>query len=270
MKLTSRSIFRRPLLGLLAGVAIIFLAWPSWSAKADNVVQTFSSSTTLKAGQVVSLGDKASTVEVTPGDNSSIMYGVVIDSTQAPLTLVGQGQPVYVASNGDYQVMLDTENGPIKTGDYISMSSTAGVGAKASIDQSTVLGRAEANFDGSKNVIGHDGRYAVGKVLMGIAVSRNPQFKNTLTVPSPLQKIGNSIAGREVSPFKIYVAVIIFVTATALAIILLVVGIRSAMVAIGRNPLSRHTILRGLFQIISTSLIIFIGSLVGVYLILKL
>jgi hypothetical protein len=46
--------------------------------------------------------------------------------------------------------------------------------------------------------------------------------------------------------------------------------VRSSMIALGRNPLSRKSILRGMFQVIITSIIIFICGLFGVYLLLKL
>jgi len=47
-------------------------------------------------------------------------------------------------------------------------------------------------------------------------------------------------------------------------------GIRNALIAIGRNPLSKKSIFRGLLEIILTGFIILIIGLFAVYLLLKL
>jgi len=47
-------------------------------------------------------------------------------------------------------------------------------------------------------------------------------------------------------------------------------GVRTTMVSIGRNPLAKASIMRGLAQVVLVSIIIFIIGLIGVYLLLKL
>jgi hypothetical protein len=47
-------------------------------------------------------------------------------------------------------------------------------------------------------------------------------------------------------------------------------GIRSGMIAIGRNPLSKKSIVRGIIQVVIVGLIIFLVGVFGVYLLLKL
>ena len=256
-------------LGLLAGFILLLLA--PMVALADNVVQGYDYQGNLSVGEVVSLsGNKNSTVQAAPGDQPGLLFGVVVDPAKAPLYLSGQGNQVYVATAGTYPVIVDTQNGPIHAGDYLSISSTAGVAAAATSNQQYVLGQATQSFDGTGGVIGHIGSYAEGKVNINIAVAQNKQYKNTVAVPQPLQKAFNTLAGKDVPPFKIYSSLIILVIATTLTLVLLVVGIRSGMIAIGRNPLSRHYILEGLFQVIAAGLTIFISSLLGVYLLLKL
>ena len=248
---------------------LAFLLWPAL-ALADNVVQGFKAQGSLELGEVVSLTSDGTAVEASPANLSNSIYGVVIDPSKAALYLSGTGKQVYVANTGDYPVLVDNQNGPIKVGDHLSISSTSGVAAKASADQPYVLGQAVEAFDGTQNVVGHDGKFAKGKITVSIFITRSPLFKNSLAIPEPLQKIGNAIAGREAPPLKIYTALIIFVVASALTVILLAVGIRGGMTAIGRNPLSRHLILRGLFEVIGAGVVIFFSSLLGVYLLLRL
>lgn len=238
---------------------------------ADNVVEGFYEKGDLKVGQIVKLSSKQSaTVEVAPANTSNEIFGVVVDPAQAPITLERPNQRVFVATGGTYPVFVDNENGPINKGDYISISQHSGIGAKATGNQPVILGHANASFDGVNNVKNHIGKFAVGEINVVISVEPNSLFKNTLAIPQPLQRIGNSVAGREVPPFKVYMALLLFVVSVSIAIILLVVGTRSSITAIGRNPLSQHSIQRGMFQVIGVSVVIFAISVAGVYLLLRI
>ncbi|HEX4774835.1 MAG TPA: hypothetical protein VH234_04940, partial [Candidatus Saccharimonadales bacterium] len=62
---------------------------------------------------------------------------------------------------------------------------------------------------------------------------------------------------------------IIFLVTAAAAVTILWSGVRSGLISLGRNPLSRHTILSGMYKVIFTGLGIFILGLAGVYLLLK-
>lgn len=54
------------------------------------------------------------------------------------------------------------------------------------------------------------------------------------------------------------------------ALVLLYAGVRNAIISIGRNPMSRKSIVKALIQVILTSLLILIIGLFAVYLLLKL
>ena len=249
------------------GVLCLFGA----SVKADNVVEGFYEHNNLSTGLIVKLDTKpAATVEAAPANTSNQIFGVVVDGSQAPITLDRPNQQVFVATGGTYPVLVANDNGPIAKGDYISISRFDGIGAKADSNQPVILGHAETAFDGVNNVKKHLGKYTEGSVDVAIAVAPNPQFKNTFSIPQPLQRIGNSVAGREVPPLRVYMALVVFIVAVSLAVILLVVGIRSSLIAVGRNPLSQHLILRGLSQVIGLSLVIFGLAVGGVYLLLRL
>lgn len=255
--------------GVLAIITVIVTG--SVSVFADNIVQSFSASSNPSKGTIVSLkGDASNSVEATPGNRPDLIFGVVVDKNLASITLDKAGATTYVASQGEFSVLVTNERGAINKGDLVSISSTAGLGAKADANQSIVLGKAETAFNGQDALIGKAGKYNIGQVTVSINITKNPSFKNTLAIPEPLQKIGNSIAGRETSPLKIYIALVLFLVSSALTLVLLVVGTRGGLTAIGRNPLSKHTVLHALFQVIGAAVVIFIGSLVGVYLLLRI
>jgi hypothetical protein len=238
---------------------------------ADTIVRGFNAKGTLEPGLIVELSGKSTdTVEASSGNNPSKIYGVVIDPSQAPLTVQKKGEQVFVATGGTYPVLVSTEQGIIKAGDYISISSIGGIGSKAK-DQPAVLGRALENFDGKANGITTTSQgYQVGRINVSIIPGKNPLVKDNVAVPSVLKRFGQAIAGKNISAMRIYAALVIFVIASIIALTVLAVGIRSSITAIGRNPLSKKSILRGLFQVLTVALLVFIVGMGGVYLLLRI
>lgn len=252
--------------GVLGLLTFILLPGAVW---ADEVVQSFASSQTLQPGLIVAL-DKAQTRAVKPavyGQEDQI-YGVVVDPSDAPLTLNSQNGQVFVTTSGTYNVLVSTANGAIKQGDYISLAPTSGIGAKAKSGQSTVLGRAEGSFDGSSGVITTGGGAAIGRLPVAIAIQANPLNSNT--VPAFIKRAADGVADQPVSAVRIYAALAILLAAVAAGVSILWSGIKSSLVSLGRNPLSKRTILGGLYRVIFTGLGVFILGLAGVYLVLKL
>jgi hypothetical protein len=62
----------------------------------------------------------------------------------------------------------------------------------------------------------------------------------------------------------------VFLAATVVAGSMLYAGVRSSMISIGRNPLSKQSIVKSMVQVIITSFMVFILGIFGVYLLLKL
>lgn len=258
---------------LLAGLSLLIFVVGAAGASADTVVRSFKTKGSLKTGQVVALvvGDK-NTVELAPANDSTRIFGVVIEPEAAPVTLQQSGeQRVYVATDGVYPVLVSTENGEIKAGDHLSMSSSDAIAAKVSFRQPFVLGRASQNYDGSGDRAGSgkDGA-AIGRISVQIAPGKNPSLREDIAVPTLLRKLGESIAGKPLSSSRIYSALSIFILTVALAFVLLWVGVRNGMVAIGRNPLSKQSIMQNLAQVIVASVIVLVGGLFGIYLLLRI
>lgn len=252
-------------------ISVLMLLTPV-AVLAEAVIQSYSSDSPLEKGRIVAVVDK-NTKKVEPAAANQLdkMYGVVVDANDAPVTLTLEGQRVFVATSGKYEVLVSAENGPITVGAYISMAASSGIGAKATNKQTYVLGKAMEGFDGKSNVISSAGGVNLGRILVDIQASKNPTLQaDNNFLPSFLQKSAESLAGKPVPPARIYAGIAIVLVTGFLAGSLLYAGVRNAIISIGRNPLGKKGIIRGLMQVVIISLIIFITGLFGVYLLVKL
>ena len=267
--------------GILAGFAVPTLLAVQVAAQA--VSQAYGVTGTVQKGMIVML-DPHNSKNVMPLSTSSnaSMLGVVVAANDTVVTLSGDSTAtqVFVAATGKYNALVSTQNGPIKSGDVISISSLDGVGMKANGDQSVVLGKALTGFDGVNNVSGTAAlntssgtkNVSIGLVQIDINISHNPLEITTtgLSIPSFLRKSGESIAGKPVSAARLYVSFGVLILTLFMAASLLYGGVRSSLVSLGRNPLAKASILRGLVQVVLLGLIVFVIGLVAIYLLLKL
>ena len=252
------------------------------STSDQGIVQSYATDGTVRTGMIVGLkkGDNGTVVSLT-SDTVSNMFGVAISANDAPITLSGDAaRQVYVATTGQYNVLVSDQNGAIHTGDYISISALNGVGMKAEDTQPTVLGRA-ANDLKDSNLLAKDvelktsaGRTIVvniGVVPVTITVANNPKGGHgTGNLPGFLQVAAGGIADRPVSAGRVYLSLAMLLLAAFIAGSLLYSGVRGSLLSIGRNPLAKKYIIRGLIQTVLTAVIIFILGLFGVYLLLRL
>ncbi len=255
-------------------------------ATGGGSVQGYAADAPLQFGAIVQLTSGSHTqVEPASSKDLSRMYGVVVDPHELSLTISDTTlkNEAYVATSGTYNVLVSTQSGVIKQGDYITMSAINGVGMKAGTydDQHIVFGRAAGSFDGKSNSLGSttlkdtngqtDETVALGFVAVAINIQRNPNDKSTkANLPPQLEKLGKAIADKPVSPLRIYLSLGITGLSIIVALTTLYAGIRNALIAIGRNPLSKKSIFRGLLEIILTGFLILIIGLFAVYLLLKL
>ena len=270
----------------LVAIAAMGATTPVFAADLVNGgVQSYSAASQLETGTIVQLASKSTTqVEAATQSNLQNMLGVVIDPSQLSVTTSGSdGQnQTYVAVSGTYNVLVSTQNGTINKGDYVTLSALGGVAMKAGTldQQSTVFGRAQSSFDGKGVVLGTSSlkdsagatkNVTLGMVSVSINIQRNPNTKSTkVDVPQFLQRLGQQIAEKQVSPIRIYLSLAITAVSLITALIVIYSGIRNSIISIGRNPMSKKSIFRALLEIILTSFLILIIGLFAVYLLLKL
>lgn len=277
--LLSVSTFKRLLMGILLLLAPILLPQVT---SAQTITQGYDVETdvSLQRGMIVGLKEE-DPKKVEPINNSAIkrLHGVVVGTGDSSFVLAEQSQKIYVASGGKFDVLVSDQNGAILPGDYVTVSAVTGIGMKSDDTQELVLGKAIDSFDGVDRVLseasikdaqGQDRKLHIGRIQVDIAIMRNPVLKSTASLPSFLKTASEYVAGKPVNPIRVYISIAILFAAAAVSGSLIYSGVRSGMIAIGRNPLSRKSILRGIVQVIIVGLIIFIVGIFGVYLMLKL
>lgn len=271
--------------GYLLIAVFAMLAAPATVA-AQAITHAYNTDTPIQRGMIVRLDEKDKTkVEPVSQNDIAKMEGVVVAANDAPLTLstdASTSQQVFVATTGRYEVLVCNQNGPIKKDDYITLSALDGVGMKADGNQSRIIGRAVTDFDGKndlsgqttvKNSEGKDIPINIGVVGVDINISHNPlETKQESIVPGLdyLQKAAGSITNKSVAPAQVYLSLVAFLVAAGIAGSILYAGVRTSMVAIGRNPLAKGSVMRNLISVVITSVIILIIGVTAVYLILKL
>lgn len=257
---------------------------PTTTNANQSVTQSYNTDSTVDIGMLVRLKPGAAyTVEALSQTDLANLLGVAVQQNESSFALTPTKvtkQQVYVATSGRVNVLVSNQNGPISIGDYISISAINGVAMKASSAQGIVIGKAAAPYDGTSNVLGTANvtnslgktvQVSIGIIGVNLAIANNPlATKSTDYVPSFLSKAATAIASRPVSAARIYLSLVIVIMAAFLAANMLYSGIRSGMISVGRNPLSRKSIIRSLTETVIAGLIVFIGGIFGVYLLLKL
>jgi hypothetical protein len=261
-------------------VMLLFMALSS-PLSAQSVTQGYSTDSVLQRGTVVSLGNEDTTKVVpTTRLNQDRIHGVVVAPNDASLTLSGETEKTFVATIGRFDALVSTEGGAIQAGDFLSISSLTGIAKKSSDLDPYTVGKAIEVFDGTNNPLstatlndslGNTQQVAIGRILIDIGVGPNPLLRPVdTTLPEFLKEATEAIAGKEVSPVRVYIGIVIILAAAGVSGSLLYSGVKSSVISVGRNPLSKKSISKSLFQIILTSIIIFLIGLFGVYLLLRL
>lgn len=249
---------------------------------AQTVTQGYSSDTLLQRGMIVGLTkNDPRKVEPINSDSFDKVHGVVITAGESAVLLGRDDEKVYVASGGRFVTLVSSQNGNINVGDYVAVSSVNGVGMKAGDLEPVIVGKAIEPFDPTnsahvrgtakvKDSAGKEREIQLGLVTVDISIGKNPMLRSDNTLPTALRKASELIAGKPVAPIRVYISLVILACATAIAASLIYGAVRSSLIAIGRNPLSRRSIIRGLFQVVLIGIIVFLSGIFGVYLLLKL
>lgn len=276
----------RIIVGLITIGVGVGIAIPAAAANyGGGSVQGYASDTPIDAGTIVQLADskEGSRVKIATQKELANMFGVVVDRNQLPLTLTNEGlqNETFVAVSGTYNVLVSTQGGTISSGDYVTLSSINGVAMKAGTDEERVFGRANGAFDGKgvklgtstlKDTNGKTNKtVALGTIPVTIDIRKNPNEKSTeVDILEQLKRVGQQIAEKEVDPIRVYLSIAITAISLVAAIAVLYSGVRSSIISIGRNPMSKKSIFRALLEIILTSILILIIGLFAVYLLLRL
>lgn len=259
----------------IAALLVLVLCSRIYPVVAQEFIQGYKTDQPLQRGMIVRLSDDdPQKVEALKAKDTTVMHGVVVDAGDAAATLSSDEDDVFIATKGKYEVLVSDENGPIKAGDYLSLSTTEGIAMKADSRTAVVVGKAIAEFNGQQGTstakVGSR-TVRLARVLTDISIAANPLFRqDTGFMPGFVQEIAASIADKPVSMPRLYLGMLLMLVTAFVTGTLLYSSVRGGLVAIGRNPLSRATITRNMLRVVFLSLIIFVTGLFGVYLLLKL
>ncbi len=252
----------------------------SAGVQAQSITQGYGSDASIQRATIVSLKlDEPNKVEPTTLENQEKLQGVVVSPNDAPFTLSTDEEKVFVATTGRFEAFVSNENGAVQPGDFVAISRVSGIGMKAGDLQPYIIGKAVTGFDGSQGVLSKtviqeqdtDREIAIGRVQVDVGVGGNPLLKPTkANLPGFLEQLAESIAQKPVSPTRIYMGMGIFFATALIAGTMLYSGVRSGIISIGRNPLSKKSIRKSILQVILTSLIILLTGIFAVYLLLRL
>lgn len=266
-----KRMIRRPAIRHIVGIicAAIFALASSGPALA-SLSQGYSSSSSIASGSLVALDQSGGTITAANTTNADRLFGVVVPANSASLSLGGSGDQVQVVTTGSANVLVSTEGGKISVGDMISVSSISGIGQKAPSGKHRIIGAAQADFDGTssaatkstiKDTSGASREVSIGQVPVVIAVSdyTTNAGGQDYQLPTWLQNFSNQLAGKSVAPVRIIVAGIILLVTMVSVTVLLYAAVRNSIISIGRNPLSRSSVLRGLLVVLAI-----VAALLGV------
>lgn len=251
------------------------------SAQADQslistVAQSYNAGPDVLMGMLVRPKDQSTVVPVDAGDAHK-MSGVVAPIDGADIVLTSpnaRSRQVLVAPTGRYNVLVSNQNGAVKTGDYLTVSALPGIAMKAGPEQSEVVGRAVGSFDGKTNVVdtvklksdnGSTSTIAVGYIQTDIRLAPNPLSKNSNYVPGILDRAAQGISNKPVSAAKIYLSIAVVVATFFITGSMVYGGMRGSMTAIGRNPLAKGVISRGMVQSVIFGMIVFLLGILAAY-----
>jgi hypothetical protein len=248
----------------------------------STIIKNYTADKSVTSGMIVGYKSKDKKIVVPlTNQTSRDMLGVVVPVDRATFTLTGQAagsQQVLVAQSGDYPALVSTQGGAIKSGDYLTMSALPGIAMKSTAYQENIVGTATANFDGKKNAVANvsiknsDGKktdVTIGSVSVDLRLAPNPTYVRHNSLPGTLTTAANAVANKAVSLIQIYLSLALLTLTFFVVGIIFYGAVRSSIISIGRNPLSKQSVVKGLIKVLIIGLIILGAGLTAAYLVLK-
>jgi len=218
-------------------------------------------SDTGEDGNIVSYKDGNYVLSNTPYDIN--IYGIISKQPATSVEDTNMQNAQLVVANGDADVKVSMENGSIKKGDFITSSSSAGIGMKAT-NTGQIIGIAAQDFSS-------DDKNAVGTILVFLDI--RSQFINNSTTPNVLTALKAGLDSQFLAPL----ISLRYILAALVAGVAFVISFSSfgkisgsSVEALGRNPLASSQIKKVVFFNFVLTFGVMIAGLAVAYLILVL
>ncbi len=179
--------------------------------------------------------------------------GVVVELDQDGIGLTGGPEStntVHVATDGEALVYVTDINGVPRAGDLLAPSPLRGILMKAVDGMSGVVGAALSDFDPAKSekvtVQGSaSGTAQVAIININLDVKTSVKGSRSANF---LEKIGQVVVGRDVSALQVVIALLILLLLIVIEGTIIYASVDGYIKSLGRNPLARKSLLRGLLH----------------------
>lgn len=247
------------------------------AASEQHVSRSYKTQGTISPGNVVALeNDSGETVILANTNNADRTVGIAVRSNESILDIQPSETLQQVATSGVVQVMVNTANGPIKSGDKVAVSALSGTAQKSSPGD-FVVGFARTDFAGDAGDVstatltaksGETKEVKVGFIEVELAIGAANPVDTTESL-NGLQEFVRSLTGKSVSTARIIASIVIALLTLLSLTALLYASIYGSIISIGRNPLARSAILRGLVVVLVMAGLGVLLSLSVIYLLLR-
>lgn len=259
---------------VVAGALLVSLIASSLAYAVTTISQGYSTDQPLPLGSMVSL-EKVNSDRVVPSNSNNVdrILGVVINNDSSLLSLTNSTkQQVQVATSGSVPLLVSDMNGEIHDGDHITASPLNGVGMKATANV-RIVGIAQSGMQNSrketyKDKAGKEHNVTLGQVPVMVNVAYFFKEPEKTVVPTAIQNVANSLAGKEVSTLPILLSAGVFLIMLIIVSSIIYSMIHSSIISVGRNPMSQSAIYRDLIQLSTLVLAILAVGLITIYFIL--
>lgn len=266
------------LVGLpIIGIFLLELGTASAGSSA-NLSRSYQSLTSIPNGSIVSIDPThQGYVEPANSSNGAHIIGVALPTSQSLLAVNPANGTVQVAISGNVDTLVSTANGPIKTGDQVSVSPFGGIGMEAPAG-SRVIGIAQtsfntdssdANLETVKDKSGKSQQIYVGFIKLSIAIGSAGTAGNGGTGGQSqldfLQEIIKSITGRTISTVRILLSIFIALITLVSLTIIIHASVYGTIISIGRNPLAQAAVYRALISVMLMTIVTVSIACVAIY-----
>jgi hypothetical protein len=246
---------------LLALQGLLSLTLPVSASSAANISHAYHAVGQVTNGSIVSLDSQhAGYVQQANINNGSHLLGVAVSSTQSLLAVDAAPGMVQVATNGNADTLVSNLNGNIAIGDLISVSPFSGIGMKATPGQE-VIGIAQSGFNphspgaSMRRIAAKNSKIkeiSVGYINLTIAINTNT---GDVVGVNDLQKFIENLTGRVIPTYRIIISLIIAAIGLFVLATLVYSSIYGTIIAIGRNPLAKNSILHSLMIVLGMAIL---------------
>lgn len=256
------------------GALLLSLLITAAVSAVTTISQGYTTDESLPLGSIVSL-EKTNTDRVIASttNNADRILGIVINNDSSLLSVTNSTKKqVQVATSGTVPVLISDINGEVHAGDHITASPLSGVGMKASANV-RIVGIAQSGIQGArketyKDKAGKEHTVTLGQVPVMVNVAYFFKEPEKTVVPTAIQNVANSLAGKEVSTLPILLSAGVFLIMLIVVSSIIYSMIHSSIISVGRNPMSQSAIYRDLIQLSALVLAILAVGLITIYFIL--